>query len=190
MQYHSKKHHKERRAIFGDSSSDIANGIFNVMIRACVAQTNQGQPYSARVNMTSVDSNVFTDTEAPPTDPDCMFCHVLHWGKTEQSQKVRDNLATELHQIALRYWDKTRYPDGYASIDEVVYWRGDFMKQFEGGREDFDTLVRYQESCHPLRAPTDYRVWTSERTISLERSHFFLGSSDSDYHSPPPHHSS
>ena len=87
MQYHSKKHHKERRAIFGDSSSDIANGIFNVMIRACVAQTNQGQPYSARVNMTSVDSNVFTDTEAPPTDPDCMFCHVIHWGKTKQSQK-------------------------------------------------------------------------------------------------------
>ena len=92
MQFHSRKHHKERRAIFGESSSDIANGIFNVLGRALVGQTNQNQPYSARVNMTTVDSNVFTDSEAPPQDPDCMFCQIFHWGKTETSHKFRTTL--------------------------------------------------------------------------------------------------
>merc|ERR1712026_610382 len=50
--------------------------------------------------------------------------------------------------------------------------------------EDLEFLSDHQESSHPLNAPLDYSIKSSERVLHLERAHYFLGSRDSDWHLP------
>ena len=99
MQFHSRKHHKDRKAMHGENCSDIANGIFNLLARACVAQQNRNMPFSLRVNMRSIDSNIFSDNPIPQ-DVDCMFTQIFEWGKTESCQAKRDELEAQLVRTA------------------------------------------------------------------------------------------
>ena len=65
MQFHSKKHHNDRCDLIGsDKCSDIANGIFNLLARACVAQQNRNMPFSRRVNMHTLDSNILGQSKS------------------------------------------------------------------------------------------------------------------------------
>ena len=80
MQFHSPKHHRDRKALLGENCSDIPNGLFNLLARGCVAQQNRNMPFARRVNMHSLDSNIFTD-DPTPTDVDCIFAHFYEWGQ-------------------------------------------------------------------------------------------------------------
>ena len=96
MQFHSKKHQKDRTNLLGENCSDIPNGIFNVLARGCIAQQNSNMPFSRRVNMHTLDSNIFSD-DPVPKDVDCMFTQVFEWGKTESCQRKRDEPGSVTH---------------------------------------------------------------------------------------------
>ena len=66
MQFHSEKHKLDRRDLIGsEHCSDIPNGIFNLLARACIAQQNRGMPFASRVNMHTIDSKIFFGQTMP-----------------------------------------------------------------------------------------------------------------------------
>ena len=102
MQFHSPKHQKARKRLLGDPGSDIANGLFNLLARGCIAQQNRNMPFSMRVHMRSVDSNIFSDNPVPK-DVDCMFTQIFEWGKTESCQAKRNKHEEQIVQVAQKY---------------------------------------------------------------------------------------
>ena len=93
MQFHSEKHKLDRRDLIGsEHCSDIPNGIFNLLARACIAQQNRGMPFARRVNMHSIDSNIFSDKPCPE-DVDCIFTQILNGAQLrfamQQGMKLR-----------------------------------------------------------------------------------------------------
>ena len=173
MQFHSPMHKKIIVSLMGTNKcSDIANGIFNLLARACVAQQNRGMPFARRVNMHSLDSNIFSDDPCPE-DVDCMFTQIFEWGKTDSAQESRSTAEANIVQTA------QKYARNFHSVDKVLKDHGSYMTW-----ADYEYLSQHQESAHPMIAPLDYSIRVSERVLHLERAHFFLGSSDTDYHCP------
>ena len=144
MQYHSEKHHKDRKHLIGsDKCSDIANGIFNLLARACVAQQNRGMPFARRVNMHTLDSNIFSDNPVPE-DVDCMFTQIFEWGKTDGSQESRSTAEANIVHTA------QKYARNFHSVDKVLKDHDGYMTWAY-----YEYLSQHQESAHPMIAPLD-----------------------------------
>ena len=102
-----------------------------------------------------------------------MFTQIFEWGKSEICHTARSQIEDRIVNIA------ATYDSYYDSVDQVLQDSGGYMDD-----KDFEFLSEHQESAHPLHAPTDFDVKVSERVLCLERAHYFLGSTDSDYHLP------
>ena len=102
-----------------------------------------------------------------------MFLQIFEWGKTDSSYESRSEAEANIVRTAQKYaWN-------FHSVDQVLKDHGGYMTW-----ADYEYLSQHQESAHPMIAPLDHSIRVSERVLHLERAHFFLGSSDTDYHCP------
>ena len=148
--YHSKTH----KASLPVDKYDSINGLFNLLGRSFVANLNAGRPWTSRLNLAFVDNNRY-EGKLSQEDLDCMFVHILDWGKTDACHIDRDEVNKTIEELWAKY-DENRT---YFRLSDVVKYTGQHMSP-----EDQDLLANAAENSHPLLAPEDFTVHVSERT--------------------------
>ena len=86
-QFHSKTHKNE--IIKKGLEADTGNGLFNMILRGYVEHVNSGRPMSHRMSYWALDNNT-VESMTSQTDVDCIFCHVLSFGKQDCIHDARE----------------------------------------------------------------------------------------------------
>ena len=167
----SSKSHKTKVKARG-SEGDTQNCLFNQMLRGFVSKVNSGVDFAQRIYYTIIDNNPIENQESQE-DLDCVFCHILGWGKQTSCHDAREKIQSKVSDLI------NKYRPGWTKASSVLYFHANNLTE-----EDRNYLADHSDGCHPTYGPRDYHVSVSERVKHLTRGDLWLGDHDNDWHLP------